>query len=570
MSVVAEVAKDLDKIFTGSYKLSQFYSSVSGSAGREIEDFDSSDISDAKTGNNAMVRLPNQSTIAIVPRIKNVGERDWLAKKAQSHYEDYLDDIKEKLCSKIDPDLEGEWTTDLRNIGMGVSNSQGFFIEFTPKGKKKVTFRIVFGAKGLTQGGKLPDPHELMTACLILKKQKINVSTINALSGDKKIKKIKEIVDGLYAVAGDIVGGSGLPGFYCEKERITPDCVNFAKAVSISNVIIDRLNGAKIHTIWQTGKQWAREIRKYDVQKDDIKHYNSSDIVIKFETTAIHYWGISLKKAKWSASGPDEPTLLNKPMYGANGFIQKRIKSTETAKVEKAKKKFFCGAMKIKHGEIYKKKKIATLNIKELLKGANESFQGNEKNNMLTGTGEYKCNPNIYFKAMNDVFLANFDGKREFFEDFLDTVFKFKLQSYLKDAVFHFTLITGVGDWKDGDLKVQEMEEVWHKTTTEVFRELFGDASNTEFRLVPGFDKTGKARKQAFDPKIQPGDAAKLFYDMRIGPRGGEHTIVNIEVRYKGSLTSEPQFQVFFSTAKNGFKALYKRTAAKLANQPRW
>ena len=222
MSVVAEVAKDLDKIFTGSYKLSQFYSSVSGSAGREIEDFDSSDISDAKTGNNAMVRLPNQSTIAIVPRIKNVGERDWLAKKAQSHYEDYLDDIKEKLCSKIDPDLEGEWTTDLRNIGMGVSNSQGFFIEFTPKGKKKVTFRIVFGAKGLTQGGKLPDPHELMTACLILKKQKINVSTINALSGDKKIKKIKEIVDGLYGVAGDIVGGSGLPGFYCEKERITP------------------------------------------------------------------------------------------------------------------------------------------------------------------------------------------------------------------------------------------------------------------------------------------------------------------------------------------------------------
>jgi len=41
-------------------------------------------------------------------------------------------------------------------------------------------------------------------------------------------------------------------------------------------------------------------------------------------------------------------------------------------------------------------------------------------------------------------------------------------------------------------------------------------------------------------------------------------------VRYKGALTAEPQFQVFFSTAKNGFKALYKKTAAKLSNKPRW
>ena len=105
-------------------------------------------------------------------------------------------------------------------------------------------------------------------------------------------------------------------------------------------------------------------------------------------------------------------------MYGANGFIQKRIKPVEAAMVEKAKKIFFCGAMKLKHGECYKKKKIATMNIKELLKGAEVSFVGNDKADMLRGQGEYKSNPNIYFKAMNDVFMANFDGKKDFFSDF--------------------------------------------------------------------------------------------------------------------------------------------------------
>ena len=563
MDINQTIANNLSKIFKGPLELSSMYSSISGAVGREINTFDTNSIGKDTSFDIIVGKGNSKKEIIFVPKIKNKNERDWLVQKVAAHVDNHLDDLKENIMPFYDEELKATWTTNIKKHS--ISSTQSYVIEAAVN--KGFDLRIVFSAKGLTSGGKLPDPHELMTACLILKKQKINVSTINALSGDKKLKKIKEIVDGLYGVAGDVVGGSGLPGFYLEKERINPDCVNFAKAVSISNVIIDKLKGAKIHTIWQTGKQWAQEIRKYDVQKDDLKHYNSSDIVIKFETTAIHYWGISLKKADWRATGPDEPTLLNKPMYGANGFIQKRIKPGEAAKVEKAKKIFFCGAMKIKHGECYKKKRVVTMNIKELLKGAEVSFVGNDKADMLRGQGEYKSNPNIYFKAMNDVFMANFDGKKDFFSDFLDTVFKFKLQSYLEDAVFHFTLITGVGDWKNGDLKVQEMEEIWHKTTTEVFRELFGDATNTQFRLVPGFDKTGKARKQAYQ---EGATAAKLFYDMRIGPKGGEHTIVNIEVRYKGALTAEPQFQVFFSTAKNGFKALYKRTAAKLANEPRW
>ena len=563
MDLSQTIANNIDKIFKGNLELSNMYSGISVvGAGKEINPFDTSNVG-ANTSNDIAVK--GKKEIILFPKIKNKNERDWLVQKVAAHVDSHLDDLKENIMPFYDEELQACWTTSIKKHA--ASSAQSYVVEAAVK--KGFDLRIVFSAKGLTSGGKLPDPHELMTACLILKKQKINPNAINALAPDKKLEKIKEIVDGLYNVAGDIVGGSGLPGFYLEKERVNPDIVNLAKAISVSNTIIDKLNGATIHTIWQTGKQWAQEIRKYDIGKDDIKHYNSSDIVIKFETTAMHYWGISLKKAKWNPSGQaDEPTLLNKPMYGAKGFIEKRIKPADAMQVEACKKKFFVGALKLKYpqGE-YKKKKITTMNIKEVLKAADASFVDKDKGDMLTGQGEYKTNPNVYFKKMNDVFIKNFDGNRDFFEDFLDTVFKFKMGTYLKDAVFHFTLITGVGDWKNGDIKVQEMTEIWHKTTTEVFRILFGDEDNTTFRLVPGFDKNGKPKKQAFE---KDATAAKLFYDMRIGKPGIEHTLVNLEVRYKGALTAEPQFQVFISMAQNGFKSLYKKTAAKLTTQPRW
>ena len=47
--------------------------------------------------------------------------------------------------------------------------------------------------------------------------------------------------------------------------------------------------------------------------------------------------------------------------------------------------------------------------------------------------------------------------------------------------------------------------------------------------------------------------------------------IVDLEVRYKGALTSEPQFQVFMSVRQNNFSQLYKKLAAKKTFGPdRW
>jgi len=167
---------------------------------------------------------------------------------------------------------------------------------------------------------------------------------------------------------------------------------------------------------------------------------------------------------------------------------------------------------------------------------------------------------------MHKAFMK-FDNDREFFEEFLDTIFKINLQTYLQDTSFHFSLITGRGDYKDGKiLEVTPPSEKEGRTTSEVFRQIFGDSDNTQFRLIPNRTNKSDMKKMAFE---EGATAAKLFYEMAIGPKNREHSIVMLEVRYKGALTSEPQFQVFMSTKKNGFSDLYKKYVKANAIQ-RW
>jgi hypothetical protein len=126
----------------------------------------------------------------------------------------------------------------------------------------------------------------------------------------------------------------------------------------------------------------------------------------------------------------------------------------------------------------------------------------------------------------------------------------------LEDTSFHFSLITGEGDYKKGKiLEVKPPLEKEGRTTAEIFRKLFSDPDNTQFRIVKQADKF-----HAFEP---PATAAKLFYEMIIGKPGQPVSIVMLEVRYKGALTGEPQFQVFMSVKQNSFANLYKKEAAK-------
>ena len=554
-----KVAKEIDKIFKDSYDLKKFFGSISSQGDKEIDTWDSSSAD--------MVKTPSKTQVTLVPRIKSKTERNWMRGKIKELCEDNRDEIIQNIREYI-PEGIYEFKFEERKItGTGLLS---YVIEATPEGKKNAALRIAFQGKGLSNGagGKREDPHELMTACLILDKKVINLTTLNSKKDGDRQAAYKKIVDDLYTTASQVVGAAGLSGFYIDpKTKNEPDLVNLAKAVSVSNFALSLIGDAKVEAVWQTGTKWANEIKKFNVGPKTIQNYNSSDIIVKFTTSgrkgATHYWGLSLKKAGMQ---DPEPTLLNKPAYGAKGFLTKSIPSGEHRKIEQAKEKFFRGAVKTKLGTTeYKGEQIDKMPLKKLLKTADTLFTDrNDKSEMLRGQGKYKANPNVYFKEMDRVFMQYFDNNKEFFEEFLDTIFKINLQAYLADVDFHFSLITGRGDYKDGKiLEVGKPTEKEGRTTTEIFREMFSDPDVTSYRLIA--DPNPK-KKQAF---AEGATAAKLFYQMKIGKGNKGVTIVDLEVRYKGALTGEPQFQVFMSVGTNSFADLYKKKVKERPPQ-RW
>ena len=563
------IISNLDNIFSGKLSLKSFYQSYgSGSEDRNIEPWDS--------GNKAMVVKGSGSKVVLKPRIKSKQEREHLAKETEKFYDRNSEEIKEKIIEYLNPETPVVFSAEVSKRGDSGSSVNFFNLRVFKEGKESGNpiLSILFQAKGLSngEGGKRSDPHELMTACLILEMNKVNVSQLNSKKGEAHDKDIKQLVDKLATTASKVQGSAGLDGFYLDRDKQDPDVVNLAKAISVSNYILDEIGSAKVKTVWQTGTKWASEVKKFNVGPKTIKNYNSSDIIVKFELNgATHYWGLSLKKRGITSGTPDvEPTLLNKPLMGSRGFVEKKLKSmpggsSAIKKIEDAKIKFFRGAIKAKtKSPDYKGKSVDKMPIKDVLKVVDTLFtERNDKSSMLRGQGEYAQNPNIYFKAIDEVFMKNFNNNKEFFEEFMDLIFKIKLDSYLEGANFHFSLITGTGDYKNGKImEVHPPLEKEGRLTSEIFRKLFGAPHKDSFKIIQQDN-----RKHAFEPGAT---AAKLFYTMLIGKKN-PIAIVDLEVRYKGALTSEPQFQVFMSVRQNNFSQLYKKIASKKTFGPdRW
>jgi hypothetical protein len=563
------IISNLDNIFSGTRSLESFYRSYgSGNEDRNIEQWDSK--------STAMVVKGSGSKVVLKPRIKSKQEREHLAKETETFYDKNKEEIEKKIIEYLNPETPLVFSSEVSKRGDSGSSVNFFNIRVFKEGKEtgNPILSILFQAKGLSngKGGKKSDPHELMTACLILEMNKVNVSQLNNKKDEKHDEEIKKIVDKLATTASKVQGSAGLDGFYLDRNKEDPDVVNLAKAISVSNYIIDEIGSGKVQTVWQTGTKWAQEVKKFNVGPKTIKNYNSSDIIVKFNINkATHYWGLSLKKRGISGGTPDvEPTLLNKPLMGNRGFIEKKLKTMQGGpaaikKIEDAKLKFFRGAIKgkVKQNQ-YKSKPIDKMPIKEVLKAVDTLFtERNDKSSMLRGQGEYSQNPNIYFKAIDEVFMKNFNNNKEFFEEFLDLIFKIKLDSYITNTNFHFSLITGTGDYKNGKImEVQPPLEKEGRLTSEIFKKLFGAPHKDSFKIIQQ-----DRRKHAFE---QGATAAKLFYTMMIGKKN-PIAIVDLEVRYKGALTSEPQFQVFMSVRQNNFSQLYKKLAAKKTFGPdRW
>ena len=425
----------------------------------------------------------------------------------------------------------------------------------------------------------LPDPHELMSGALILRGKKVDINQLNKNPKVEGTKLTKDLVDNY---AKNVIGWEqrDLDKFMVDDDMA--DLKNLGKAISVSNYVIDQLGEGKVDTVWQTGAQWDSQIKKFNPSIATIKNYNSSDIVLKIplgsgKDDCDHYWGISLKKR---GIKDKEPTLLNKPVVGKVGFLTEKVETKYISNIKKAKAKFFTKALKLKTSGSYKGKPLTGKDIDKLsfttvLKYANDLFRraGDEKNQMLTGRKGtvYESNPNIYFEEMNKAFMESFNNEKQFFFDFLDLVFKINMDQWVKDRCFHFSLMTGVGgyDSSNDKIEVQGAEEKEGRLMSEILRNMFKDEDKANYIIRKQPDKRSI---NAFED-IEGKKPAKLFFEMIIGPSPTLGTsIVDFEVRYKGDLTPEPQFQVFVNKIrKNSIADKYKKEAlTKALGKKRW
>ena len=499
--------------------------------------------------------------------VQNTSERDNILNKIYTDLNPTA--IRDKLVLKllqneIMADVEDLVFTRSTNFSSGSKTIYMNVVEMKKDGKPKAspTPAFVIFAKGLK--GTKADPHELMTGTLIAMERIVNYAQINRMSTVERNTALENLTNEVYSNHDKVVG-------YSSKDAsvMQGDIVNLAKAISVSNYVVGlcRRNGATIEKVYQTGAAWSRDIRKIkgkDELKDQlIKDYNSSDLIVKIKhDKIIHHWALSLKK---KSGINDDPTLLNKPLVGEvsdngkkkAGYLYLRGNVEQKREMASAEDNFWKQVYMVKFGpppSFAAGKELGDNvsptnwpddnNWKKIL---NDSLSDADKNAALTGK-EYrgtKYPKNFFFETLDDVF-RDIMKEPSNFREFLDLAFRFDIGEYVNQEHFHFSLITGSGRVNpNGTLTVRPAEDKSSALLKEVFTALLsgGVRSFNPSRATRAPNlilETTSGKMQAFQ---NGATAAKLYYTMKIDTL----PVVNLEVRYKGSITASPQFQVFIT-----------------------
>ncbi len=368
----------------------------------------------------------------------------------------------------------------------------------------------MFGDGSIGEGGKKvpPEVQEMMTACLVMMKYKGNtLSESDAVQLIEDAKKIYSKID----------GSDRRPDFL---DHFSGNFNDLATAISAANYILKEVNNPT--KVYWTGKGWHKDIEQFNPKLGRIKDYNSSDIVVK--DASGKFFGYSLKK-KASSKSPD-PTLINKPITGKQSILRD-IVGGDIALIDTAKKLFFEKVLMKKLG--LSRTAIRAMKPREYATTIN-------KIPVTVWGQELKKPTNIFFKKVESVIKSH---DKDFVEKFLSLVFRTELGDTLKASEFQFTLLTGIGRFvrKQVEVETADGQELSNIITS--LQDLY--SSNLEVKRTVG--KLGAWEKGA--------GAAKVFISIVSDGK----PILDIEVRYKGSYSAEPQFQAM---ATAHFKNIFK------------
>ena len=445
-----------------------------------------------------------------------------------------------------------------------------------------------FGGAGGARGSG-PDPHEIMTAALILhygRRGRRSVPT-NAYNN---LRNASRVLLALKSTARQI---DTTEGDFAEKvEAFDNNFEPYAQAISAANGFLTNLDtGSRVVKVYGTGRRWADILRPYKIDDHLLfgkKDYNSSDLIVEVSKSQGKkcFVGISLKKKGTGLSAAD-PTVINKTVVGTDGLFKSLVKQgyadvyPRLKNVYKQRSQFFYNVIEASLNSTNSntrdharrvlgvdgtevptylsglRRRISTVRSQGafILAEAQKLGQTN-MTNALQGDYPEGGVENIYFRAFDEIFMDT-RAHRPLVIALLNIIFKTDLQGFLgirgvpKDE-FKFTLLTGKGAFSGGNISISTADELQETFTTSILTQKMSNPK-TAYRVTrtPG-------KLQAFE-----GGPAKLFYTIYLS----QLPLADIEIRYKGSIRPEPQF---FAVITPKFKQLYNKVVRRNGGSKKW
>ena len=443
------------------------------------------------------------------------------------------------------------------------------------------------GAAGARGSG--PDPHEIMTAALILHYGKRNKKEVprnaysNLANASKVLTALKTTARQINTTEGD---------FDQKVEAFDNNFEPYAQAISAANGFLVNLDsGSRVTKVYGTGRKWADILKPYKIDDHLLfgkKDYNSSDLIVEVSKTGNikSFVGISLKK-KGTGMSAQDPTVINKTVVGTDGLFKSLVKQgyadvyPKLKNVYKQRSQFFFNVIEASLNSTNNRtrdharrvlgisgsqvptylsdlrRKVSTVRSQGALILAQAQKLGQSNmTNALQGDYPEGGVENIYFRAFDEIFMDT-KAHKPLVIALLNIIFKTDLQGFLgvrgvpKDE-FKFTLLTGKGAFSGGNINVSKADELQETFTTSILTQKMSNPK-TAYRVTktPG-------KKQAFE-----GGPAKLFYTIYLS----KLPLADIEIRYKGSIRSEPQF---FAVITPKFKSLYKKVVSMNGGSKKW
>ena len=349
-------------------------------------------------------------------------------------------------------------------------------------------------------------------------------------------------------------------GFLETMDENKPDkLTDLAAGISAANAVRKYMgvSASKNVTSYMTGNVWPKDVEKFKVSAYGFADYNSADVMVTADNKT--FYGFSLKKKKKTTDA--SPTLINKAFDSL--LIGEEFDDTKKKLVEIRTEYFADLVIEAVKKKILLKKDIknfdnlASNNKKELFeakqrdknqfdkvyidtkgwasadKGYKEDDTRNPQSMRFFVNSKLAEPKNPLFEAFVKVMNKN---SQLFADSLLNIILKIKLfdemdAKELEKFKFDFALVTGVGYVRGDDVFVGTSSVVDLKTTLCGLTRLDKYYKNDKYKIVIDKEKSAKS------------NAAKIFLQLKRGIL----VLLDLEIRYKGQFTPQPQFQATLS-----------------------